>query len=83
MMRVELKIDRRDSEKLPDDGIHQIEAELKRRIASRYAGTDVYVRIASANELSITKAQKEAEKAIRKLVEDMFSEADEWMITEL
>ncbi len=78
-MRVELKIDRRDKDSLPKNGIQLIENELKRRITARYADTEIIVRVASSNELNITRTQKETEKNVKKIVEEMFSESDEWL----
>lgn len=45
-------------------------------------GADTSTRFATATDIVITGASKEASKVIRKMVEEMFEEADEWLVCE-
>ena len=79
-MRVEIKIDGRNEKSLPRDGLHQIAQELKKRLNKKYVGAETSTRFATATDIVITGASKEASKVIRKMVEEMFEEADEWLV---
>ncbi|AMH18701.1 DinI family protein [Hafnia paralvei] len=79
-MRVEIKIDRRNEKSLPSDGLVQIDRELKKRLNKKYHGTETFTRFATATDIVITGGSKEASKVIRKMVEEMFEEADEWLV---
>lgn len=45
-------------------------------------GTETSTRFATAKDIVITGASKEASKVIRKMVEEMFEEADESLVCE-
>ncbi|WP_336194777.1 DinI-like family protein [Hafnia paralvei] len=79
-MRVEIKIDRRNEKSLPSDGLEQIDRELKKRLNKKHHGTETFARFATATDIVITGGSKEASKIIRKMVEEMFEEADEWLV---
>lgn len=79
-MRVEIKIDIRNEKSLPSDGLEQIDRELKKRLNKKYHGTETSTRFATATDIVITGGSKEASKVIRKMVEEMFEEADEWLV---
>ena len=81
-MRVEIKIDRRNEKSLPPDGLQQIAQELKKRLNKKYVSVETSTRFATATDIVITGASKEAAKVIRKMVEEMFEEADEWIVCE-
>ena len=81
-MRVEIKIDRRNEKSLPSDGLEQIDRELIKRLNKKYHSTETSTRFATATDIVITGASKDASKVIRKMVEEMFEEADEWLVCE-
>ena len=45
-------------------------------------GAETSTRFATAIDIVINGASKEASKVIRKIVEEMFEEADEWLVYE-
>ena len=79
-MRVEIKIDRRNEKSLPRDGLHQIAQELKKRLNKKYVCAENSTRFATATDIVITGASKDTSKVIRKMVEEMLEEADEWLV---
>lgn len=79
-MRVEIKIDRRNEKSLPLDGLHQIAQELIKRLNKKYEGAETSTRFATATNVVITGASKDISKMNRKMVEDMFEDAAEWLV---
>lgn len=81
-MRIEVKLDRRNQGSLPKNGLAQIEAELKRRVDQNNPGTEVVVRFATATDINLTGFQKEGAKTARKMIEQMFDQSDDWLISD-
>lgn len=62
--------------------MQQITQEIKRRLNKKCVGAETSTRFATATDIVITGASKEASKVIRKMVEEMFEKADEWLVCE-
>ncbi|GKX53298.1 DinI-like family protein [Budvicia aquatica] len=78
-MRVEITIDKRNQRQLPGDGVSVVEAELHKRLLKKYPDTGIRVRFSSATNINVTGGSKDESAAVRKIVEQMFEESDEWM----
>ncbi|XBS69039.1 DinI-like family protein [Acerihabitans sp. KWT182] len=79
-MRVELIYDKRNVSGLPNAGA-LIEAELSKRVHRVFPSADVKVKAMQANGIN-TDATKQEKAVLNRLVEEMFDEADEWLIVE-
>ncbi|WP_213990584.1 DinI-like family protein [Sodalis sp. dw_96] len=79
-MRVELIYDKRNVSGLPNAGA-LIEAELSKRVHRVFPAADVKVKAMQANGIN-TDANKQEKAILNRLVEEMFEEADEWMIVD-
>ncbi len=79
-MRVELIYDKRNVSGLPNAGA-LIEAELAKRVHRVFPAAEVKVKAMQANGIN-TDANKQEKAVLNRLVEEMFEEADEWMIVD-
>ncbi|CNE87346.1 DinI-like family protein [Yersinia mollaretii] len=79
-MRVELIYDKRNVAGLTNAG-EMIKAELTKRVHRVFPGADVKVKAMQANGIN-TDANKQEKSVLNRLVEEMFDEADEWLVTE-
>ncbi len=79
-MFVELVYDKRNVEGLPD-AKDLILAELKKRVHGVFPSAEVRVKPMQANAVNSDCTKTEKEK-INRLIEEMFEEADMWLISE-
>ncbi|AKP34881.1 DinI-like family protein [Yersinia aleksiciae] len=79
-MRVELIYDKRNVAGLTNAG-EMIKAELTKRVHRVFPGADVKVKAMQANGIN-TDANKQEKSVLNRLVEEMFDEADEWLVNE-
>ncbi|KAA8995243.1 DinI family protein [Affinibrenneria salicis] len=79
-MYVELIYDKRNVSGLPDAaGI--IHAELAKRVQRVFPDAEVKVKAMQANALN-SDASKSDKAILNRLVEEMFNDADEWMVAD-
>ena len=79
-MFVELVYDKRNVEDLPG-AKNIIQAELTKRVHRIFPGADVRVKPMQANALNsdCTKTEKER---LNRMIEEMFEEADMWLVSD-
>ncbi|HHL2712143.1 TPA: DinI family protein [Yersinia enterocolitica] len=79
-MRVELIYDRRNVAGLTNAN-EMIKAELTKRVHQVFPGAEVKVKPMQANGIN-TDASKQEKSVLNRLVEEMFEQADEWLVHE-
>ncbi|CNL61920.1 DinI family protein [Yersinia proxima] len=79
-MRVELIYDKRNVAGLAN-AAELIKAELTKRVHRVFPGAEVKVKPMQANGIN-TDANKQEKSVLNRLVEEMFDEADEWLVYE-
>ncbi|OJT47369.1 DinI family protein [Serratia plymuthica] len=80
-MFVELVFDRRNVNGLPD-AAEIIKAELTKRVHRIFPDADVRVKPMQANGLN-SDANKSDREKLNRMLEEMFEEADEWLVTDI
>ncbi len=76
-MRIEMMV---DESAIPKQGITKITDELNRRLQPLYSDVRIRVRKGTNNNLDIYAKNKDEKKAVHKLIEQAFNEADEWLL---
>ncbi|MEA9393112.1 DinI-like family protein [Acerihabitans sp. TG2] len=79
-MRVELIYDKRNVAGLENAG-ELIKAELTKRVHRVFPTAEVKVKAMQANGIN-TDANKQEKAVLNRLLEDMFEEADQWLVAE-
>ncbi|HEN3481019.1 TPA: DinI family protein [Yersinia enterocolitica] len=79
-MRVELIYDKRNVAGLTNAN-EMIKAELTKRVHLVFPGAEVKVKPMQANGIN-TDATKQEKSVLNRLVEEMFEQADEWLVHE-
>ncbi|HEN3643808.1 TPA: DinI family protein [Yersinia enterocolitica] len=79
-MRVELIYDKRNVAGLTNAN-EMIKAELTKRVHQVFPGAEVKVKPMQANGIN-TDATKQEKSVLNRLVEEMFEQADEWLVYE-
>ncbi|AKF37595.1 TPA: DinI family protein [Yersinia enterocolitica] len=79
-MRVELIYDKRNVAGLTNAN-EMIKAELTKRVHEVFPGAEVKVKPMQANGIN-TDATKQEKSVLNRLVEEMFEQADEWLVHE-
>lgn len=79
-MRVELIYDKRNVAGLTNAN-EMIKAELTKRMHQVFPGAEVKVKPMQANGIN-TDATKQEKSVLNRLVEEMFEQADEWLVHE-
>jgi hypothetical protein len=79
-MRVQLIYDKRNVSGLAEAKT-LIEAELTKRVHQVFPAADVSVKPMQANSIN-TDASKQEKAVLNRLVETMFEEADQWLVTD-
>ncbi|ADZ43209.1 TPA: DinI family protein [Yersinia enterocolitica] len=79
-MRVELIYDKRNVAGLTNAN-EMIKAELTKRVHQVFPGAEVKVKPMQANGIN-TDATKQEKSVLNRLVEEMFEQADEWLVHE-
>lgn len=80
-MRVELIYDKRNVSGLANAN-EMIKAELTKRVHQVFPDAEVKVKPMQANGIN-TDATKQEKSVLNRLVEEMFEQADEWLIHDL
>ena len=80
-MFVELVFDKRNVAELPGAD-ELILAELTKRVHRIFPDADVRVKPMQANGLN-SDANKSDREKLNRMLEEMFEEADEWLVTEI
>ncbi|EPC4488911.1 DinI family protein [Serratia liquefaciens] len=80
-MFVELVFDQRNVNGLPD-AAEIIKAELTKRVHRIFPDAVVKVKPMQANGLN-SDANKSDREKLNRMLEEMFEEADEWLVTEI
>lgn len=80
-MFVELVFDRRNVNGLPD-AAEIIKAELTKRVHRIFPDAVVRVKPMQANGLN-SDANKSDREKLNRMLEEMFEEADEWLVTDI
>ena len=78
-MRVNMMV---DPKLLPRNGMSLITAEMEKRLLPRFPDAHIRVRKGSSTHLDISCKVKGEKEVVNKIIETMFDEADEWLITE-
>lgn len=79
-MRVELIYDKRNVAGLANAN-EMIKAELTKRVHQVFPNAEVKVKPMQANGIN-TDATKQEKSVLNRLVEEMFDEADQWLVSE-
>ncbi|AIN16814.1 MULTISPECIES: DinI family protein [Yersinia] len=79
-MRVELIYDKRNVAGLANAN-EMIKAELTKRVHQVFPNAEVKVKPMQANGIN-TDASKQEKSVLNRLVEEMFDEADQWLVSE-
>lgn len=79
-MRVELIFDKRNVQSIPN-AAGLILDELTRRVREVFPDAEVKVKPMQANGIN-SDCNKQEKAVLNRLVEAMFEEADEWLVTE-
>ncbi|ENA3444767.1 DinI family protein [Yersinia enterocolitica] len=79
-MRVELIYDKRNVAGLTNAN-EMIKAELTKRVHQVFPGAEVKVKPMQANGIN-TDATKQEKSVLNRLVEEMFEQAEEWLVHE-
>ncbi|ACS87008.1 MULTISPECIES: DinI family protein [Musicola] len=79
-MYVELVYDRRNVSGLPNAEA-LIRAELTKRIQRTFPDAEVKVKPMQTNAIN-SNASKQDKSAINRIIEEMFNEADEWLVSD-
>ncbi|CNB93119.1 DinI-like family protein [Yersinia alsatica] len=79
-MRVELIYDKRNVAGLTNAN-EMIKAELTKRVHQIFPDAEVKVKPMQANGIN-TDASKQEKSVLNRLVEEMFDEADQWLVSE-
>lgn len=77
LMRVEMIANKK---LLPKNGLSLITVELEKRLTPLFPHVKVRVRSGENNQLDIY-AKKEQKKIVHDLIEEMFNDADEWLLS--
>lgn len=80
-MFIELVFDKRNVNGLPD-AAEIIKAELTKRVHRIFPDADVRVKPMQANGLN-SDANKSDREKLNRMLEEMFEEADEWLVTDV
>ncbi|WP_037431302.1 DinI family protein [Serratia plymuthica] len=80
-MFVELVFDQRNVNGLPD-AAEIIKAELTKRVHRIFPDADVRVKPMQANGLN-SDANKSDREKLNRMLEEMFEESDQWLVTDL
>ncbi|MBB1583236.1 DinI family protein [Serratia sp. OS31] len=80
-MFVELVFDKRNVNGLPD-AAEIIKAELTKRVHRIFPDADVRVKPMQANSLN-SDANKSDREKLNRMLEEMFEEADEWLVMDV
>lgn len=80
-MFVELVFDQRNDNGLPD-AAEIIKAELTKRVHRIFPDAVVRVKPMQANSLN-SDANKSDREKLNRMLEEMFEEADEWLVTDI
>ncbi|CNH27294.1 putative stress response protein [Yersinia thracica] len=79
-MQVELIYDKRNVAGLANAN-EMIKAELTKRVHQVFPNAEVKVKPMQANGIN-TDASKQEKSVLNRLVEEMFDEADQWLVSE-
>ncbi len=79
-MFVELVFDKRNVAKLPG-AEEMIKAELTKRVHGIFPAADVRVKPMQANNLNTDASKAEKEK-LNRMLEEMFEESDQWLVSD-
>ncbi|MGJ3435784.1 DinI family protein [Serratia sp. Je.1.23.a] len=80
-MFVELVFDKRNVAELPG-AAEMIKAELTKRVHGIFPAAVVRVKPMQANSLN-TDASKSDKEKLNRMLEEMFEEADQWLVTDV
>lgn len=80
-MFVELVFDKRNVAELPG-AAEMIKAELTKRVHGIFPAAVVRVKAMQANSLN-TDASKSDKEKLNRMLEEMFEEADQWLVTDV
>lgn len=80
-MFVELVFDKRNVAEL-DGAAEMIKAELTKRVHAIFPAADVRVKPMQANSLN-TDASKSDKEKLNRMLEEMFEESDQWLVTDV
>ncbi|WON76124.1 DinI family protein [Serratia sp. UGAL515B_01] len=80
-MFVELVFDKRNVAGIPD-AAEIIKAELTKRVHRIFPDADVRVKPMQANNIN-TDASKSDKEKLNRMLEEMFEEADQWLVTDI
>lgn len=81
-MHVILSIDT-NNPTFPKNGLLIVQAELAKRISRNYPQAKVTVKSSSTNGFKFDDVKEAQQKIIKTLVEEMFDEADQWLVTDI
>ncbi|WP_419198549.1 DinI-like family protein [Serratia liquefaciens] len=79
-MFVELVFDKRNVAKLPG-AAEMIKAELTKRVHGIFPAADVRAKPMQANSLN-TDASKSDKEKLNRMLEEMFEESDQWLVSD-
>ncbi|UAN58920.1 DinI family protein [Serratia sp. JSRIV004] len=80
-MFVELVFDKRNVSEIPG-AAEIIKAELTKRVHRIFPDAEVRVKPMQANGINTDASKSEKEK-LNRMVEEMFEEADQWLVTDI
>ncbi|QIP93156.1 DinI family protein [Serratia fonticola] len=80
-MFVELVFDKRNVSEIPG-AAEIIKAELTKRVHRIFPNAEVRVKPMQANGINTDASKNEKEK-LNRMVEEMFEEADQWLVTDI
>lgn len=81
-MKITLNVDT-NNPAFPKNGIAIVQAELSRRIGRKLPEADVVVKPASTNGLKFDGMKETQQKIVKTLVEEMFEESDQWLVSDI
>ncbi|WP_337263315.1 MULTISPECIES: DinI-like family protein [unclassified Serratia (in: enterobacteria)] len=81
-MRITLSIDTKNPT-FPKEGVDLAQDELNKRVSKKLPGTEVIVKPASTSGLKFDDMKEAQQKIARTLVEEMFEEADQWLVADI
>ncbi len=80
-MFVELVFDKRNVSEIPG-AAEIIKAELTKRVHRIFPDAEVRIKPMQANGINTDASKSEKEK-LNRMVEEMFEEADQWLVTDI
>ncbi|WON77849.1 DinI-like family protein [Serratia sp. UGAL515B_01] len=81
-MRITLSIDTKNPA-FPKDSLTIVQNELNRRVSKKLPGAEAVVKSSSISDLKCDDMKEAQQKIARALVEEMFEEADQWLVTDI